>query len=264
MSFEAGDGFASGRNAGEGMYIDAEIGSPIRVRRSGVAFEVSRGAVPRSPQSPLRTKRLSNAGDRDNDVALTAEQLSEKLASAEARREMNILDTKNRCAEHNIIKVGKAREQRTLMERQQSEGLKEAIDEEMEKAQKKVAELRLARLAKLRHKEIRHEELLNQQHENFEAFVRKLDAKYTDKVGNRNRVLAEMVEKMKEHNARVKQVHDMVFSGVDGSEQNQLAPQEEPTTRERDWVDAYNQRDEYMRMAREQLRQEELDMEFNA
>lgn len=40
---------------------------------------------------------------------------------------------------------------------------------------------------------------MNMKHAEFEERVRKLDAKFTDKDGNRDKVLAEIVDKLKEH-----------------------------------------------------------------
>lgn len=231
------------------------VGSPVRVRRSGSGISGLAFAVnlqdDASPVGPVSLDsgilRRSNSDENGDNSGLTAEQIREKLAAAEARRESAMNDLKARCAEE-AVKVEKAREQR----QKDVEEKKEAIETKMETAQANVEAPREAMISRLRKEGERHDEVLQRQSEEFNERLRQLDTKYTDTDGKRNQVLMEMVDKLKEHNDKVQQISQNI-----NNEKDQRTPEEENALKEQ-WLQAISQRQEYVDSAEKRLKEKRM------
>ncbi|XP_055334421.1 trichohyalin-like [Paramacrobiotus metropolitanus] len=252
---------ATARNSDD-ICIDRDTGSPMRVRRSGVAYEIlldgeARGSPGKSLGSPV-ARRVGDVAEQPAAPPLTAEQLNEKLVAAEARREAAINELRNRCLEHNVGRVQQAIQKRSLAEKQQADELKESIDKELEQARANVEARRLAQLEKLKQQENHHREIQNRQNMEFEERLRQMDTKYSEINGNRDRILQEIVEKLKEHNERVQEVHEKMVAAQSSMPDGST---ETVSEEQRQWINAANERDEYIRGAKERMRQANFDLD---
>ncbi|GAV09161.1 hypothetical protein RvY_18753 [Ramazzottius varieornatus] len=225
------------------------VGSPVRVRRSGMAFAVTLDNA--SPVGPVSLEtgilRRSNSDENGDNTGLTAEQIREKLAAAEARRESAINDLRSRCAEE-AFKVEKAREQR----QKEVEVIEAKIEAKMENAQANVEAQREALISRLRKEGDRHSDVLHRQSEEFMQRLQQLDAKFTDSEGKRNQMLMEMVEKVKEHNDRVHEISQKM-----NNEKDQRSAEEEKALNEQ-WEQAITQRQQYYDSAEKQLKEKSM------
>ncbi|OQV13945.1 hypothetical protein BV898_11827 [Hypsibius exemplaris] len=205
----------------------ASVGSPTRVSRNGLAFVVpvieeggSAGPI-LSLETSVTITRPGDASET-GEAAVTAQQIQEKLAAAGARREAAINDLRNKAVEESS-RIEKARLVREESVTNEKEALKVKIDQDQIAAAANQEAAREILLSKLKKEELHHQEVRARKAAEFQDRLSQLDSKYTDRDGKRDMILSDMVEKLREHNEKVKATRD-AFMAV--KEKNMNEPED--------------------------------------
>ncbi|OQV18179.1 hypothetical protein BV898_07769 [Hypsibius exemplaris] len=225
--------------------IASDGSQEVRVGGGGVAFAVGIDS-PADISLESSVVRVQESGE----PALTAEQIQRKLDAAEIRRQAALDEVRYRAAEEGL-KLEKASETR----QHAVEEVKEALEARLENAQANQEAHREALLERLHQEELHHEQVLSRRAYEFHNRVREMDARYNEVEGKHHQVLEEIVNKVKEHNDRVQQIHDEMMAH---RQQDQVDAAKQEALRKK-WMEASNQRDVYLTIAETRLHTEKLN-----